>query len=74
MDMAAKDEDAGEANLTYARRLKLLADPERFPAIAGNLAARPTSDFDVDYDADDFSFGLDTVLDGIQALITRRSA
>lgn len=73
VDMVTKAEETGEANLTYARRLKLLADPERFPAIAGNLAARPASDFDVDYDADEFFFGLNTVLDGIETLISRRA-
>ncbi|GAA1590630.1 TetR/AcrR family transcriptional regulator [Kribbella sancticallisti] len=63
----------GEAGKTYARRLKMLADPDRFPTIARNLQARPPEDFDVDYDADEFFFGLNTVLDGIEALIARRT-
>lgn len=63
----------GTANETYVRRLTMLADPDRYPTIAGNLRSRPAEDFDVDYDADEFFFGLDTVLDGIEALIARRA-
>jgi len=63
----------GTANETYVRRLTMLADPDRFPTIARNLRSRSAADFDVDYDADEFFFGLDTVLDGIEALITRRA-
>ena len=64
---------ASAADQTYIRRLTLLADRERFPTIAGNLEASNPEDFDVDYNADEFQTGLDTVLDGIQALITRRT-
>jgi AcrR family transcriptional regulator len=63
----------GDANQTYVRRLTMLADPDRFPTIARNLAAGPPEEFDVDYDAEEFYFGLDTVLDGIEALIARRA-
>jgi AcrR family transcriptional regulator len=73
-DKADKAGKAGEPDQTYVRRLTMLADPERFPTIARNLRARPPEDFDVDYDAGEFFFGLDTVLDGIQALIARRAA
>lgn len=62
-----------EANQLYVQRLVMLADPDRFPTIAGNLRSRPAEDFDVDYDAGEFIFGLDTVLDGIEALIARRT-
>jgi AcrR family transcriptional regulator len=62
-----------DANQTYVRRLTMLADPDRYPTIAANLQSRPAEDFDVDYDADDFFFGLDTTLDGIEALIARRA-
>ncbi|MDX6261016.1 MAG: hypothetical protein QOH84_2704 [Kribbellaceae bacterium] len=61
-----------EANQLYVQRLAMLADPDRFPTIAGNLRSRPAEDFDVDYDADEFFFGLNAVLDGIEAMITRR--
>ncbi|MEV8374717.1 TetR/AcrR family transcriptional regulator [Kribbella sp. NPDC056861] len=62
-----------EANRLYVQRLAMLADPDRYPTIATNLQSRPAADFDVDYDADDFFFGLDTTLDGIEALIARRT-
>ncbi|NEA34257.1 TetR/AcrR family transcriptional regulator C-terminal domain-containing protein [Streptomyces sp. SID13031] len=66
--------EGSDANQLYVQRLNLLADPDRYPTIAGNLRSRPAEDFDVDYDADDFFFGLNTTLDGIEALITRRNA
>jgi hypothetical protein len=66
-------EEASAADQTYLRRLALLADRERFPTIAGNLEASDPEDFGVDYNADEFQFGLDTVLDGIEALIARRT-
>jgi AcrR family transcriptional regulator len=66
--------EGSEANQLYVQRLLMLADPDRFPTIAGNLRSRPAEDFDVDYDADEFFFGLNTVLDGIEALIDRRAA
>ena len=72
-NMLTDAEKPDVANQTYVRRLKMLADPDRFPTIARNLEARPPEDFDVDYDAGEFFFGLDTVLDGIQSLITRRT-
>jgi AcrR family transcriptional regulator len=68
----ALSDSTGEANQLYVRRLTALADPDRYPTIAGNLRSRPADDFDVDYDADEFFFGLNTVLDGIEALIARR--
>lgn len=64
----------GIANQLYVQRLTMLADPDRFPTIARNLQSRPAEDFDVDYDAGEFFFGLNTVLDGIEALIANRDA
>jgi AcrR family transcriptional regulator len=61
---AQAEEAAREAERAYAARLRLLADPDQFPAIAATLTAPQ-------YDADEFQFGLDTVLDGIQARIDR---
>jgi AcrR family transcriptional regulator len=69
---AAKGQPDSAGNQLYVERLTMLADPDRFPTIAGNLRSRPAEDFDVDYDAGDFFFGLNTVLDGIEALIARR--
>jgi AcrR family transcriptional regulator len=65
-------EEVSQANRLYVQRLAMLADPDRFPTIARNLRSRPAEDFDVDYDAGEFIFGLDAVLDGIEALIARR--
>ncbi len=68
------DEAALEADRLYTRRLTMLADPDRFPAIAAGLAHPEAPDeFGVDFDSGEFRFGLDTVLDGIQSLIERRS-
>ena len=64
------EDDVREAGLRYTQRLRMLADPERFPTIAAGLE-QPT-DF-VDDDPSEFSFGLTTVLDGIQSLIDRRA-
>lgn len=69
----APDGQTSEANQLYFQRLTMLADPDRFPTIAGNLRSRSAEDFDVDYDADEFFFGLNTVLDGIEALIARHA-
>ncbi|MFI7068463.1 TetR/AcrR family transcriptional regulator [Kribbella sp. NPDC050124] len=64
-------EEAQEADRLYDARLKLLADPERFPAIVAGLV-EDTGHAD-DGDPSEFSFGLDTVLDGIQARIDGRA-
>ncbi len=53
----------------YARRLAMLATPDRFPAIAASLAS--PGQLEIDFE-DDFADGLDVVLDGIQQLIERR--
>lgn len=54
---------------SYGRMLAKLADPQRFPAISTFIAAGV---FDTADDPDDeFIFGLERVLDGIQALVRR---
>jgi len=72
--LSTDPQEISEADQTYIRRLALLADPERFPTIARGLTASAPDEFGVDYNADEFQTGLDTVLDGIQSLITRRSS
>jgi AcrR family transcriptional regulator len=58
------------AGAAYSRMLGGLVDPERFPAITAVLAARA---FDPPGTAaDDVQFGLDRILDGIEALIRAR--
>jgi AcrR family transcriptional regulator len=68
------DEAALEADRLYTRRLNMLADPDRFPAIAASLEHPDApEEYGVDFDSGEFAFGLGTVLDGIQSLIDRRS-
>lgn len=56
----------------WGRQIAALTDPERFPALHAALA---TEVFDQDDDPDDeFMFGLERVLDGIEALVRRRGA
>jgi Tetracyclin repressor-like, C-terminal domain len=55
---------------SYGRLLAELTDPERFPALHAVIAAGV---FDqADGDDDEFVFGLERVLDGIETLIERR--
>jgi AcrR family transcriptional regulator len=65
-------EVAREADRLYAKRLELLADPDRFPAINVGLVG-PDSQQDHG-EPSEFDFGLDTVLDGIQSRIDRRGS
>jgi AcrR family transcriptional regulator len=59
-----------EMMASYGRLLARLTDPERFPALHAVLASGA---FDEPDEADDdFSFGLERVLDGIETLIDRR--
>jgi AcrR family transcriptional regulator len=54
----------------FARILRRVTDPERFPALTAVLA---TDLFDVDDDPDDeFRFGLERILDGIEVLVRTR--
>jgi len=63
-------EEAAAAGKQYLRRLRSLATPDRFPTIAAGLDE--PQDY-IDNDPSEFSFGLTTVLDGIQTLISRRN-
>jgi AcrR family transcriptional regulator len=56
---------------SYARMLTKLADPDRFPALTEFIAAGVFETYD-DPD-DEFTFGLDRILDGIQALVLART-
>jgi AcrR family transcriptional regulator len=56
---------------SYGRLLSTLIDPARFPSIAKVIS---TGVFDGPYDEDDeFNFGLERVLDGVEALVEKRS-
>ncbi|MEV4496839.1 TetR/AcrR family transcriptional regulator [Micromonospora arborensis] len=64
--------EPGEMMPAYSRMVARLIDPSRFPALHRVLAAGV---LDQDDDPDDeFTFGLDRILDGIEALIRRRAA
>ena len=62
----------GEWMASYAAMLRRLADPQRFPALADFIAAGVFDDAD-DPD-DEFVFGLERILDGIEVLIDRQAA
>ena len=63
---------AGPIMPAWSRQLTRLTDAERFPALHAALASGV---FDQDDDPDDeFTFGLERVLDGIEALVRRRGA
>lgn len=56
-----------EADRLYAKRLEALVDPERFPALMEALSSGSLED-----DGDEFNFGLDTVIAGIEATMQNR--
>jgi hypothetical protein len=54
----------------YGRLLSTLIDPARFPSVAKVIA---TGVFEEPYDEDDdFNFGLERVLDGVEVLVEKR--
>lgn len=61
----------GEMMPAYSRMLSRLIDPARFPALHRVLTSGVLNqDDDLD---EEFTFGLDRILDGIEALIRRRA-
>jgi AcrR family transcriptional regulator len=69
-DIGAAVRDDQEVMPTWARQLERLTDAERFPALRAALASGA---FDQDDDPDDeFVFGLERILDGIEALVVSR--
>jgi len=78
MEPAAGDLDAGTR--LYARRLRQLTDPDHFPEINAALESGALDDdpdqsdgSDQTFSADEFAFGLETVLDGIARRIARHT-
>jgi AcrR family transcriptional regulator len=59
-----------DADSRYARRLAALIDKETFPEVSAALLSGSLSDGG-DFGAEEFAFGLGTVLDGIAALVAR---
>jgi AcrR family transcriptional regulator len=70
---AATGSTAEEAMAVYGARLSRLVDAARFPNLAKVLAAGAV-EADDDGPDDEFVFGLDRVLDGIEALVRTRAA
>jgi Tetracyclin repressor-like, C-terminal domain len=65
-------EAADEAMASYGRLLRKLLDPARFPALTRAVEAGV---FDAPgVDDEDFEFGLERILDGIEALVGQREA
>jgi AcrR family transcriptional regulator len=62
---------AEQAMLGYGQLLRRLVDPARFPAV-GELIDSGVLDVPSEVADDDFEFGLDRVLDGLEALIRSR--
>ena len=69
-NMRTEPDDVQVADQLYTQRLTMLATPDRFPGIAATLEQPPDEGYAGDFDAAEFTFGLDTVLDGIQSRIT----
>jgi AcrR family transcriptional regulator len=61
-----------EADLVYGRRLEAVIDPDQLPGVAAAFGSGSLTDGS-DFATDEFGFGLGAVLDGIAALIERRT-
>jgi hypothetical protein len=61
-----------DADLIYASRLAQVLDPERHPAVAAAFSSGSLTDGS-DFAVDEFTFGLNSLLDGIAALVERRT-
>lgn len=61
-----------QAMLGYGKLLKRLVDPARFPAV-GEIIAAGELDAPGEVPDDDFAFGVERFLDGIEVLIRRRA-
>jgi AcrR family transcriptional regulator len=72
VQFSADGESEAAANERYVRRLIELIDEDEFPAITKALRSGSLQD-EGDFASDEFRFGLQVVLDGIAALIERRS-
>lgn len=70
-DIAAARQ-AAPPSQTYGAILSQLADPTRFPAVSRAIASGTFDDDDYDDFDTDFDYGLQRILDGIEALIRRK--
>jgi AcrR family transcriptional regulator len=60
--------EAGRPPTDWAAVVRRVTDPERFPAVARVIAAGVFDDDEDGYPDDEFDFGLQRILDGIEAL------
>ncbi|WP_158839692.1 TetR/AcrR family transcriptional regulator [Saccharothrix deserti] len=67
----AADADQQEAMSFYGQLLGKLADPNRFPAVTAALQAGAIDHEDAP--DDEFTFGLERILDGIEVLVRQRA-
>ncbi|WP_405677233.1 TetR/AcrR family transcriptional regulator [Streptomyces sp. NBC_01511] len=71
--VAASGRTADDVLAGYGRTMRRLADPARFPSVAEMLAAGVLDVPDEPEDPDqDFTFGLERLLDGIEVLVRER--
>lgn len=70
-ETGAGDRSGVAAGLLFGQRLLALTDPIRYPRVTAAMNHNPAADYDSDFSTGEFNFGLDAVLDGIQALIAR---
>jgi AcrR family transcriptional regulator len=77
MAAAMTDPEALALMRDYSRVLARVADPARFPALAAAVAAGAFDDPEGSQEGgdldDEFTFGLDRILDGIEVLVTARA-
>ena len=75
--LGSQQEAPGEGEITgltrYGEVLAAVLDPEDYPALSAVVQADGFGDADDWIDDTDFVFGLDLLLDGIEALIARRN-
>ncbi len=62
-----------DPGIEYVTRLMTFTDDQRYPHLRRALLSGAFEDDDVDFSADEFAFGLQTVLDGIEARTRRPS-
>jgi AcrR family transcriptional regulator len=72
--MTSSGSETQRATEQYSHRLRALAAPDRFPHLHAAVLSGALDDDDEDFAVDEFTFGLDSVLDGIAARIDRRVA
>jgi AcrR family transcriptional regulator len=58
----------GSGGVDWAAVVRRVADPQRFPEVAAVVAAGVFEDDPDDFPDDDFGFGLQRILDGVEAL------